>query len=192
VTTDALEREHLATAMRARVSVRLQEVPAVLDRLADQVLTDPAAVAVALRRLQQTTTDSLAALRELTAGMLPPLLARRGLAPAVQALSDRSGPGRIVVDERVRDQRFDPSVEAAAYLACVVALPVMRPDAELALDRIGDVLLVRLLGRWSGDLPDRQQLVDRVGAVSGELVERTSAAGVRELHVEIPLAVGTA
>ena len=68
----------------------LLALPSTLDALHDRVLTEPAVVAQELSRLQTTTAAAIEPLRFITAGVLPPLLARHGLVAALQTYACQS------------------------------------------------------------------------------------------------------
>jgi signal transduction histidine kinase len=185
-----LERARVAAAIRSSVSVHLEPFPAALTALTAGVGDGPVDAQEVLRGLQRSTSVALESLRGITAGILPPLLLRHGLAIALREHAARS-PGRIrVAADPVEGRRFDPSVEAAAYLAAVTALDGIGTGAEAELDLSGEQLRVLVRGRRVPGPADRQPLLDRVQAVGGDLVERTVPGGVTELCAQIPVAVG--
>jgi hypothetical protein len=172
------------------VSVHLQPFPTALDRLG----ADAAATREVLQDMQRSTSAALEALREITAGILPPLLARRGLATALREQAARSAARtRVTTTPAVEERRFDPSVEAAAYLAAVTVLQGTAadgPDAELFLDLTDDRLTVRVRGGCAVAPAEHQQVLDRVQAVGGGMTERTGVDGTDEVFLTIPVAAG--
>ncbi len=162
------ERERVATTIRREVAAHLDPLPAALAGLRERVRDDPAGARRALEGMQQATVRAIEALRSITAGVVPPLLARRGLAAAVQAHAGRS-PTRagVVVAPDVAGRRLDPPTEAAAYQCCVYAIDALA-GARVRIDVAGGRLVVSASGR-AGSLPDQQHLRDRVEAVGGQL-----------------------
>ena len=68
--------------------------------------------------LVDQATAALDALRELTRGIFPTLLARAGLAPALSAYVAPAGrSGVLDVDASAAGRRFAARTEAAAYFA---------------------------------------------------------------------------
>ena len=111
VAVDA-ERERLATAIRMEVAVHLAPIPAALERPDPDVLGAQ----------REATERAIAALREITAGIVPPLLARRGLVAAVaDAVAVRADGSTLAVGD-LADRRLDPAVETTAYLCCAAVL----------------------------------------------------------------------
>jgi hypothetical protein len=109
---------------------------------------------------------------------MPAVLAHEGLAPATEALADRSP--RLVVGA-MPAERFAPPVESAVYF--LVAEAVRRfgqGDVSVSARREDGRLLVRLeaVAGFEGPITD---LEDRVGAVGGTL-----AATGHGLHAELP------
>ena len=75
---------------------------------------DPAAAKVLLSEAVDASAKALGDLRDLVRGILPPVLADRGLADAVRALALDSALNVEVVADL---PRLDPPIEAAAYFA---------------------------------------------------------------------------
>ena len=74
------------------------------------------------------------ALRVITGGVLPPLLARRGLGAALEAYARQSPDRPTLVVDGLDGRRFSTEVEVAVYSCCVDAVRGMLPGAELAVD----------------------------------------------------------
>jgi signal transduction histidine kinase len=83
---------------------------------ADQLVdSDPAAARALIEKAREASSMTLAELRRLIRGILPPVLAERGLGDAVQAMAlDSPLDVTVTVDMPVRP---DPPVETAAYFA---------------------------------------------------------------------------
>ena len=106
------------------------------------------------------------------------MLGRRGLGAALRAHADLArGAPILEVSPDVLDRRFEPSVEAAIYLACSTAMVAMSPGPRLSLDLADGHLVAMICGRRTAEIPDRQQVLDRVEAVGGHLDERSSSTG---------------
>ena len=187
VTAGDLEREQVASAIRSTVSARLEPLPAAILELRSVVLDHPDAARLALERQHRSTTLAIEALRTVTTGLLPASLGRRGLAAALQALADQSrATPDFEASSDVRDRRFEPSVEAAVYLACDMAMAAMAAGPQVILDVSDERLVAVVRGRRTAELPDRQQVLDRVEAVGGQLDEGFSSTG-DEVSVLIPV-----
>jgi signal transduction histidine kinase len=182
------ERERVASAIQTEVAIHLAPLPAALAALHDEVMSDPEAARERLAALQESTAWAIDALRTVTAGVLPPLLVRQGLAAAVTDVAARL-PGRptVAVSPAVAGVRFGHSLEAAAYLCCVAAVGGFAPGAGLRLDADGEQLVVTLRGRRVAGMADRQAVYDRVEAVGGQLTEELLPDGGAGLRAVLPL-----
>jgi len=154
------ERERVATAIRREVTVHLVPLPAALHGLLGPDR---------LNSLLESTERAIAALREVTAGIVPPLLARRGLVAAVtDAIVGRAVGSTLDVDDALVERRFDPSLEATAYLCCVAVLDAV-PRVRIGIEVRDGRLVVSIAGGSVGDLPPA--VVDRVHAMGGQLTD---------------------
>ena len=97
---------------------------AVNARLARQVLDSaPVRTGALLDEINAQVEDALETLRTLARGIFPPVLADRGLVPAVRAHLIRSAsPARLDADASVARARFDRRIESAMYFCCLEAL----------------------------------------------------------------------
>ena len=132
-----------------------------------------------------TSTAALEALREITRGVFPALLARSGLEAALRSLLGRAG-GRLVSDGAPRD-RLDERVEAAAYFCVAEALRELTPPVEVLLGSRDSGLLLEVRSPDTGGLPAVAPLRDRVETVGGTVVGRTGD-GLTVLEVRLPAA----
>ena len=127
---------------------------------------------------------ALADLRQLAHGIYPRALADDGLG---QALEDLAEGARVPVELlAVPDVRFDPPIEAAAYL--VVALAIGQPAvsrATVVARRVDDRLAVEVVTN-SVDPTMITDLEDRVGALDGTLIVDADGGGMVRLRAEIP------
>jgi signal transduction histidine kinase len=132
-------------------------------------------------------------LRELAHGIYPAVLADEGLAAAVEALTENS-PIPVTIGH-LTEQRLPPPVEAAGYfliteardLAAQAGAKGVTVDAEHASDRLivtitGYVSAVRELEAGLSDV------MDRVGALGGQLRVEDIADGTITIRAEIPCA----
>jgi hypothetical protein len=183
VTAGDAERRRLEQSIAREVVPHLEALPARLEELAGAATTalDPGAV----RPLVAGSTAALEALREITRGVFPALLARSGLEAALRSLLGRVG-GRLVSD-RAGAARLDERVEAAAYFCVAEVLRELTPPVEVALDHEADGLQLEVRAVASGGLPAVAPLRDRVETVGGTVVGRTSG-GRTVLEVRLPAA----
>ncbi len=119
-------------------------------------------------------------LRDLAHGIHPAVLSEAGLAVALRSLAERS---KVPLElDEVTTERFDPSVELAAYSvvreAAERADPVGAQPLAVRAGRLDGLLQVTVDG-YRGDVP--AEIADRVGALGGHLAP--TATGVR---VELP------
>jgi signal transduction histidine kinase len=139
-------------------------------------------------------SSALAELRELARGIHPTILTDRGLAPAIDALADRTP---VEVDAMVDvTDRLSKPVEAAAYFvvaealtnvvkyaqASNVAIAVRQVNGEVLVDVSDDGVGGVDVGAGSG----LRGLQDRLAAVDGEMdIDSPPGAGTR-LRARIP------
>jgi len=146
--------------------------------------TDPPAAADLLETAADELTGATQELRELARGLHPPLLADRGLVPALEALATRAPVPVAVEADGV--ERAPEAVEAAAYFVVSEALTNVARHAQaehavVRVERRDGLLCVEIEDDGSGgaDLAagsGLRGLADRVGALDGEL-EVDSRAG---------------
>jgi signal transduction histidine kinase len=137
--------------------------------------------------LEQEVRAALAELRELAHGIFPRSLADDGLAAAIEELAETASiPIELVA---LPVERFDPGIEAAAYLVIARAIrqhEVRRASVDV---RTADE---RLLVEVRLDAPDELDpamlvdLEDRCGALEGTVTYETGPDGRLELRAEIP------
>jgi signal transduction histidine kinase len=147
---------------------------------------DPERVAPMLAELKAEAQEALDNLRDLARGIFPPLLADRGLAPALEAQARKSPVPVTVAADGVG--RFPEEVEAGVYFCCLEALQnvakysaATRATVSLSLHD-GDLRFsVEDDGRGfdpatTAQGAGLQNMADRLGALGGTL-EVTSAPG---------------
>ena len=170
------------------LSLSLRLVQARLD-------SDPSAASRLLEDSREDLARALAELRELARGIHPAVLTDRGLAAALEVLTDRSP---IPVDVRVPDERLPGPVEAAAYYIVAESLTnvakyaqaseatvcVRRHDGRVLVEVSDDGVGGADVGKGSG----LRGLADRVAALGGTLVlESVQGEGTR-IRAEISAA----
>jgi signal transduction histidine kinase len=84
------------------------------------VSTDPKRAEALLETLQAETQEALDALREMTRGTYPPILADEGIPAAVDARARKAS--MPVVVEAAGIGRFDKQIETAVYYCCLEAI----------------------------------------------------------------------
>ena len=89
----------------------------------NQLDRDPALAAETLAELQGSAQHALADLRSLARGIHPAVLSSRGLVEAIDAMAARMPVGvRVESDIAVRDVRYAPEIEGAAYFVVAEGL----------------------------------------------------------------------
>jgi signal transduction histidine kinase len=150
-------------------------------------------IAEALEQAQQGNVE----LRDLARGMLPTVLTRGGLRPAVDAMVMRLG---LPVQVRVPGERFPAEIEASAYFIVAEALTNVVKHAHARRAEVqasvNDGLLhiaVRDDGIGDAD-PDGHGLVamaDRVTALGGRLEIQSPAGGGTLVAATLPASAGS-
>jgi signal transduction histidine kinase len=137
-------------------------------------------------------SDAVEELRELARGVRPASL-DGGLAPALRELAGRAP---VKTELHVRDERFDPEVEAAAYFVasealtnavkhangCRVSLRALREDQKLVLS-VSDDGPGGAIPAAGGGLTG---LADRVEAIGGRLTITSEDGRGTSLVAELP------
>ncbi len=120
VQTASLTRERLARDLHDGAQQHLVAALLRLDLAADAVDAGSNEAAAMVRHIATDLEDALDSLRRLSHGMSPPLLAQRGLEPALEASALRSTIPVTVTATGIG--RYSPEIEAAVYFSCVEAL----------------------------------------------------------------------
>jgi len=146
-----------------------------------------------IRDAQREAQLAIAELRDLARGIVPPLLADRGLGAAVDSLAARYGLG-TVVDVRTSG-RLAPAVESAGYFVIAEALTntAKHAGAKRSWVRLSDEhrALTVMVGDdgCGGADPDGSGIAGlraRVEALDGTLTVRSAARGGTVLEASIP------
>jgi len=160
-----LERNLHDTAQQRLVALRIK-----LGLAEERVDTE--GLKGVLRELGGDVETSIDGLREVARGLYPPLLADRGLAPALRGESLHL-PGHLRVAVGALD-RSEPEVEAGAYVCCHEVLSLLADEPGESTFAVGLLPAAREVridvhGDAAGDVDDRVLLHirDRVGALGG-------------------------
>lgn len=161
--------------------VALKVKVGLVERLVD---TDPERVKSMLAEFKVEVGDALENLRDLARGIYPPLLADRGLVPALESQARKATVPVEIVASAV--DRYPAEVEAAVYFCVLEALQNVQKYAEAR------TVLVRLHGSSGGiafeveddgsgfDLSTRPRgaglanMADRLEALGGSVVVRSA------------------
>jgi len=167
-------------------------------RLADTLIErDPSRARELLDQLRSDTNDALEDLRDLARGIYPPLLADKGLLPALEAQARKASlPVEVHATEGI--DRYPQEIEAAAYFSCLEALQNVAKYAQASRALVtlsdGD-------GRLHFEVADDglgfdpsdvgygtglQGIADRLGALAGTLTVTSSVGNGTTVAGTIP------
>ncbi|WP_219469624.1 sensor histidine kinase [Nonomuraea rhizosphaerae] len=113
--TQAAEMRRIERDLHDGTQARLVAIGMTLGAAEQLMDEDPNAAKALLAKVREASSETLTELRTVIRGILPPVLAERGLADAVRALAIDS-PLNVSVDVDL-PKRPEPPVEAAAYFA---------------------------------------------------------------------------
>jgi signal transduction histidine kinase len=123
VTVRDAEQRLLERQIHDGAEKRLRGIERELRRAGEVLADDPQETMGILEMIGVEANETLAELRDLARGIFPPLLADRGLIPALEAQVQKLGSAaRMRFDPSVQEARFPAEAEAAAYFCCVEAL----------------------------------------------------------------------
>jgi hypothetical protein len=184
------ERRRLAAAIGGQVLDHLEPLVEEMRHSSFTTAAERERTATLLDQHVAAANAALDALRQLSRGIVPAVLRRRGLAAALVAAGHR-------VDVQVAPsavRRFDPQVETAAYLCAQTALGprtvTVRPQNVLVAGDDRLVMTVTGIGEDVTEGPDWQNVLDRVEALRGEVVVNSRSTEPATLRLEVPLATG--
>lgn len=177
---------------------RLVSLAMELSRAQRQMAKDPEAARETITSAITATRETLDELRALSRGIAPPILADRGLAPALAALAGRC---TVPVDLDVQiEGRFQASVENAIYFVVAECLTNIAKHSRatlcaITLSRTGDSLLLTIGDDGVGGAHVAKGhglagLADRLRAVDGELAVQSPDGGPTMIVAEVPCAGG--
>jgi signal transduction histidine kinase len=190
----ATELRRIERSLHDGTQNRLVGVNVLLGAARRKLATDPAGADELLERAQGAAEQALAELRAVARGILPPVLADRGLAGALAGLAaDCPIPCRTEVEASAR---CAASVEAAAYFVVAEALTNAarhsHADAvEVTVRRRRDRLQIQIRDDGSGGADESRGsglagIRARVSAHDGNLRLTSPAGGPTTLEVELP------
>jgi signal transduction histidine kinase len=117
------ERRRLERDLHDGVQQELVVLIAKARLARNQLERDPTIAAETLTELQGSAQHALADLRLLARGIHPAVLSSRGLVEAVDAMAARMPVGvRVEADPTVREMRYSPEIEGAAYFVVAEGL----------------------------------------------------------------------
>jgi signal transduction histidine kinase len=165
-------------------------------RLLHRRVADQPEIAPLVDGLSERLSSALAELRELARGIHPSILTDQGLAPAIDALADRTP-----VDVRAAvgvEERLSEPVEAAAYFVVAEALTnvvkyARASEVEVEVRCVDGDVLVEVADDGVGGVDvtagsGLRGLEDRLAAVDGRLVIDSPPGGGTRLRARIPVA----
>jgi signal transduction histidine kinase len=190
----ATELRRIERSLHDGTQNRLVAVSVLLGATRRALTRDPAAADAMLERAQDAAEQALAELRAVVRGILPPVLADRGLAGALAGLAaDCAVPCRVEVDV---PGRCAASVEATTYFVVAEALTNIAKHsgarhATVTVRRRGDRLSVRVEddGVGGAEADEGSGLTGirrRVDAHDGLLTLTSPPGGPTSLLVELP------
>lgn len=163
----------------------------------NQLERDPASAAMTLAELQSSAQHAIADLRSLARGIHPAVLSSRGLVEAIGSIAERMPVGvRVDADQAIRDVRYAPEIEGAAYFVVTEGLAnVLKhsgaTEASVSISVRGSCLRVAIVDDGRGfDVRQAKEsglrgLRDRVAALGGHVELVTATSGTR-LDVSLP------
>jgi signal transduction histidine kinase len=165
-------------------------------RLAQNALgvdADPA-VRIRLEHAAEEAQAALVDLRDLATGIHPLILTDSGLEAAVESLADRS-PVDVTVD--IGPERYEPSVEGAAYFVIAEALTNVAKYAQAKTATVrasghGSELCIEVADDGIGGADPAsgtglRGLIDRLAVLDGTLAIDSPVGGGTRICAEIPL-----
>ncbi|WP_067128716.1 sensor histidine kinase [Microtetraspora malaysiensis] len=175
---------------------RLVHLAMELSRAQRELQRDASAAHETIGQAITATRDTLDELRALSRGIAPPILADRGLAPALAALASRCTVP-VELDVQV-EERFPALVENTVYFLTAEALTNVAKHSRattcaVSLMRVGDSLLLTIGDDGVGGAHVAKGhglagLADRVRVVEGELTVNSPAGGPTMIVAEVPCA----
>jgi signal transduction histidine kinase len=199
INSGAAEMRRIERDLHDGAQARLVAMGMTLDA-ADQLLDDsPAAARALLAEARESSVKALAELRDLVRGIHPPVLADRGLAEAVRALT-LDMPLRVHCASELPG-RPPPPVESAAYFAVSELLANVSKHAHAAQARVdlrhhGGMLRIGVTDDGDGGAdPARgtglRGIERRLSAFDGVLAVSSPPGGPTAVNMEIPCALSS-
>jgi signal transduction histidine kinase len=188
------ERRRIERDLHDGTQQRLVSITMSLGLLESMLPADPAAAAPVARRARQALEAALDELRELSQGILPGILAERGLPAALLELCGRAAlPARLEVTV---DRRLPAPVETAAYFLVSEALTNAAKHAQAGqahvTARCADGLLTVEVaddgvgGAAAGGGSGLRGMADRVEALGGRFILSSPEREGTVVRAEVP------
>lgn len=167
----------------------------------NQLDRDPALAAETLAELQSSAQHAIADLRSLARGIHPAVLSSRGLVEAIDSMAARMPLGvRVDADPTVREVRYAPEIEGAAYFVVAEGLAnVLKhsgaTEATVTIRVSGSCLRLAIIDDGRGFDPGTAResglrgLRDRIEALGGNVEIDGQGSGTR-LEVSLPSTPG--
>jgi signal transduction histidine kinase len=195
--TGAAELRRIERDLHDGAQARLVAMGLTLDAAGRLIDTDPAAARALLIEARDASARALAELRDLVRGILPPVLADRGIADAVRAHALDS-PLRVTVTGSLPGRPPAP-VESAAYFAVSELLANVAKHsgvrtAEVDLRYSAGALRISVCDNGAGGAdPARgtglRGIERRLAAFDGVLVVTSPVGGPTSVTMELPCAL---
>lgn len=190
----ATELRRIERSLHDGTQNRLVAVTVLLGATRRALARDPSNADAMLERAQQAAEQALAELRTVVRGILPPVLADRGLAGALAGLASDCGVDcKVDVDV---PGRCAASVEATTYFVVAEALTNIAKHsrarhATVTVRRQGQELSLRIEDDGVGGVDENEGsgitgIRRRVEAHDGRLVLTSPPGGPTTLQVELP------
>ncbi|MCI0634338.1 MAG: histidine kinase [Actinobacteria bacterium] len=183
---DGAQQRLVALSVKARLARGLTE-------------REPSKTSEMLEQIEAELQTALEDLRDLARGIYPPLLADKGLGPALEAQARRS-PLPVIVEAEALG-RYPQEVEAAVYFSCLEALQnaskyADATQARVKLEQANGHLSFEVADDGRGFDPETtgygtglQGIADRLAALDGELVIRSRPGGGTRISGMLAVAV---
>jgi PAS domain S-box-containing protein len=188
------ERRRIGRDIHDGAQQRLVHAALSVQHAIGRLDADPAEARALLRNVMAEVHAANDDLRELAAGIHPPILTTRGLAAALDSLAARAP---VPVDVDAPDTRFRPELEAAAYFVVAEALANVAKHAEateacVTIAPSQDVLAIEVRddGRGGADPAAGSGLSglrDRVETLGGTFGLDSPSAGGTRISATFPL-----
>ncbi|MGC7102162.1 sensor histidine kinase [Amycolatopsis lurida] len=189
-----IELRRIEGALHDGTQNRIVAVSMHLGMVERALRRDPATALPLVLKAQDAATDALAGLREVVRSIYPPILADRGLAGALSALTSRSS-----IPCELRVERVPPipaAVEAAAYYIVSESLTNVAKhsgaeNVEVWVTSEKDNLLITVCDDGHGGADEAlgtglMGMRRRIAAFSGEMSLSSPPGGPTELNVVLP------
>lgn len=193
------ERRRIERDLHDGPQQRLVAIAMSLGMAKEAIRHDPDAAAELVDEAHASAKEAIVEMRHVARGIVPPVLADRGLDAALSALAARS---TVPVEVRVRDiGRIDPTAEAIAYFVVSEALTNVAKhsgasratvDVGISHGATGPLLALTVSDDGQGGAdPTRGTgltgLRQRVGSIDGELLVTSPEGGPTTLVATLPL-----